>query len=108
MTHTIDVCAADELPAGRRALAFSNGRSIVVFNIGGMLYGIDNSCPHQGASLASGPLDGTRLRCPAHGLTFDLATGRMPGAGGLCVKTLPVRIVGGRVVAEWPDPATGC
>ncbi len=49
MTHTIDVCAADELPAGRRALAFANGRSIVVFNIGGTLYGIDNSCPHQGA-----------------------------------------------------------
>ncbi|KDB06452.1 Rieske (2Fe-2S) iron-sulfur domain-containing protein [Burkholderia sp. lig30] len=107
MTHTIDVCAADELAPGQRALAFANGRSIVVFNIGGMLYGIDNSCPHQGASLASGPLDGTRLRCPAHGLTFDLTTGRMPGTSGLCVQRLPVRIVGGRVVAEWCAPATG-
>ena len=35
-----------------------NGRSIVLFNIEGTVHAIDNSCPHNGASLASGKLEG--------------------------------------------------
>lgn len=33
------------------------GYSIAVFNLDGTLYAIDDSCPHQGSSLAMGTLD---------------------------------------------------
>jgi 3-phenylpropionate/trans-cinnamate dioxygenase ferredoxin subunit len=89
--------AVDELAPGQRKLVFAEGRSIVLFNIEGVLHAIDNDCPHNGASLASGKLDGTVLRCPAHGLKFDLTTGRMPGAGGLALRTFPVHVVEGRL-----------
>jgi 3-phenylpropionate/trans-cinnamate dioxygenase ferredoxin subunit len=85
------VCRADELLPGQRKIVFIDGRGVVLFNIGGQLRAIDNSCPHNGASLLAGPLDGSVLRCPAHGLTFDLLTGCSPASRALCLKTFPVR-----------------
>jgi 3-phenylpropionate/trans-cinnamate dioxygenase ferredoxin subunit len=105
MSHDVPVGSVDELAPGGRRLAFAGGRSIVLFNIEGTVHAIENSCPHNGASLASGQLDGRILRCPAHGLTFDLTTGCMPGARGLCLTKLPVDVRDGRLVVTVDDPA---
>lgn len=102
----IPVGAVDELAPGQRKLAFNNGRSIVLFNIDGTIHAIDNACPHNGASLASGQLEGCVLRCPAHGLRFDVRTGCMPGAGGLSLTTFPVRAIDGKLVVNLEAPAT--
>ncbi|MEX3936975.1 Rieske (2Fe-2S) protein [Paraburkholderia phymatum] len=104
MSRQIAVSPADELAPGQRKLAFVDGRSIVLFNIGGAIHAIDNSCPHNGASLASGQLEGCVLRCPAHGLRFDLRTGCMPGTGGLSLTTFPVRTVDGQLVVSLDEP----
>jgi 3-phenylpropionate/trans-cinnamate dioxygenase ferredoxin subunit len=106
MSRQIPVGAVDELAPGQRKLAFVDGRSIVLFNIAGTVHAIDNACPHNGASLASGRLDGCMLSCPAHGLRFDLRTGRMPGAGGLSLTTFPVRAIGGKLLVSLEDPVT--
>jgi len=104
MSHEVPVGSVDELPPAGRKLAFAGGRSIVLFNIEGTVHAIENSCPHNGASLASGQLDGRILRCPAHGLRFDLTTGCMPGAGGLCLTKLPVHVRDGSLVLTVDDP----
>jgi 3-phenylpropionate/trans-cinnamate dioxygenase ferredoxin subunit len=98
MSGQVAVGSVDELGPGQRKIAFIDGRSIVVFNIAGEFHAIDNTCPHNGASLASGQLDGHLLRCPAHGLRFDVTSGRMPGTVGLCVETFPIRSVDGRLL----------
>lgn len=99
MPRNLTVARISELPPGQRKLVFIDGRSVALFNIEGKLHAVDNSCPHNGASLAGGRLDGTVLQCPAHGLRFDLASGCMPGAGGgLCLKTFPVHVDGEDVV----------
>lgn len=99
MPNTVSIPMA-ALPPGQRKLVFVDGRSVVVFNIEGSLYAIDNSCPHQGASLAHGKLDGTRLQCPAHGLRFDLATGCTPGGATLCLDTYAVEVIDEHVVVH--------
>ena len=96
MTNWTDVLAAAQLPAGGRWLARREGREIALFNVGGTLYAIDDSCPHNGASLASGRIEGTTVACRAHGLRFDLGSGSMRG-GGLQVRTYPVRVHEGRI-----------
>lgn len=103
----IPVCAVDELAPGQRKLAFIKGRSVVLFNVAGTIHAIDNACPHNGASLASGQLEGCMLHCPAHGLRFDLRTGRMPNLGGLSLTTFPVRAVDGKLVVSIEHPACG-
>ncbi|HZZ03304.1 Rieske (2Fe-2S) protein [Paraburkholderia sp.] len=101
----IPVGAVDELGLGERKLAFINGRSIVLFNIDGTIHAIDNTCPHNGAALASGQLEGCVLSCPAHGLRFDLRTGCMPGAGGLSLTTFPLQAIDGKLFVSLEDPA---
>ncbi|CAM2172750.1 3-phenylpropionate/trans-cinnamate dioxygenase ferredoxin component [Paraburkholderia sacchari] len=100
MKREVDIGAADSLAPGQRKLAFIDGRSVVVFNVEGSLHAVENSCPHNGASLASGRLEGNLITCPAHGLRFDLRTGCMPGVGGLCLSVLPVRTVDGKLMVE--------
>jgi 3-phenylpropionate/trans-cinnamate dioxygenase ferredoxin subunit len=97
------VARTEDLSPGGRKLAFIDGRSLVVFNIDGEFHAIDNECPHQGASIASGKLEGRILRCPAHGLRFDVTTGCTPGTGGLCLKKLPVEVRDGGVIVTVKD-----
>ncbi|SDB93317.1 Rieske (2Fe-2S) protein [Paraburkholderia lycopersici] len=105
MPREVPVATVDELAPGQRKLAFVEGRSIVLFNVAGEIRAIDDSCPHNGASLASAALEGCMLRCPAHGLCFDLRTGCMPGAVGLRLTTFPVRHVDGELLVILEDSA---
>lgn len=89
---------AGELMPGQRKLVFVDGRSIVLFNIDGAVHAIENSCPHNGASLANGRLEGSILQCPAHGLRFDLAKPCEPGSAGLCPRKYAVREIDGSLL----------
>ncbi len=81
----------DPFPPGARALGFADGFQVLVFNVAGALYAVENNCPHAGGSLAGGKLEGQVLRCPSHGLKFDVVRGSVAGGGGLQLRTFPVR-----------------
>ena len=63
--------------SGARAFLKVDEKFLVLFNINEQFYAIDDSCPHQGASLFNGKLEGKALQCCAHGLKFDLESGYM-------------------------------
>jgi len=100
MSRQTMVTVAGELAPGERKIAFIDGRSIVLFNIQGTIHAIDNACPHNGASLANGLLDGYMLRCPAHGLRFDVRTGCMAGNTGLKLTTFPVHTIDAKLAVS--------
>lgn len=109
MSRQVPVGAVDEIAPGQRKLAFVDGRLVILFNVDGTIRAVDDSCPHNGASLASGKLEGNMLRCPAHGLRFNLATGCTPGENPLCLKTFPVREVDGKLFVILEDsPSNPC
>ena len=86
------VARVSELPPGERKIVTVAGRSIGVFNVRNQFYALRNACPHQGAPLCVGSIQGTAmssrpgeyvwgregeiLRCPWHGWEFDITTGR--------------------------------
>lgn len=86
------VAAIDEIPPGGRKLVEVKGRAIVVFNLGGEYFALNNRCPHKGGSLCQGRVTGLVeaaepgeyrysrrgeiIRCPWHGWEFDIRTGR--------------------------------
>jgi 3-phenylpropionate/trans-cinnamate dioxygenase ferredoxin component len=76
----ITVCRIDDLPPGE-SIRVSDGvpAPIAVFNAGGTVYAIDDTCTHQDASLADGWLEGCLVECPLHAACFDLRTGRPTG-----------------------------
>jgi 3-phenylpropionate/trans-cinnamate dioxygenase ferredoxin component len=85
----IDVPDALLSGSDQRTIVRSGDLELAVFVVAGKVYAIDNTCPHAGSSLLGGRLNGLALRCPTHGLTFDLASVCMRG-GGLAVRRYPV------------------
>lgn len=68
------------------------GQDLVLFRDDAGRWGLlDRDCPHRGADLAFGRLEGDGLRCPFHGWKFD-ATGRCtetpaePAGSKLCER----------------------
>ncbi|PJI47259.1 MAG: Rieske (2Fe-2S) protein [Pseudomonas sp.] len=83
---------AERLPApGGRSLVHHEKGIILLFDVDGELHAIDDRCPHAGASLFSGRLDGRWLQCPAHGLRFDLATGCPAGIKGFGLQRYEIQ-----------------
>ena len=95
-----DVLDEHQLPEGGRWFARREGHEIALFRVQGTVHAIADSCPHNGASLATGQLEGTTIKCRAHGLRFDIATGCPRGAGGFAVRTYRARVHDGRVEVD--------
>ncbi|MBP5958569.1 Rieske 2Fe-2S domain-containing protein [Pseudomonas anatoliensis] len=100
---------AGKLPrVGARALFEFDDKSLAIFNVEGDLFAIDDSCPHQGASLCGGRLDGRVIQCCAHGLRFDLRSGYLLNSSAVKVASYPVELIDGQayivVVAEESAP----
>lgn len=55
----------------------ADGKDILVANINGDFYAVDDTCTHAGASLCEGSLEGDTLTCGWHGAKFDCKTGKL-------------------------------
>jgi nitrite reductase/ring-hydroxylating ferredoxin subunit len=69
-----------------------DGREIALFNVAGTVYALDNACPHQGAPLADGWIDGATVTCTWHAWCFNLGDGRMTHGGFTGVDVFDVKI----------------
>jgi nitrite reductase/ring-hydroxylating ferredoxin subunit len=74
------LASAGDINPGSSAAFVVDGVTIAVFHTCDGLYGIEDACPHRGASLARGTLDGTRVTCPWHGVRVDVSTGLVENA----------------------------
>lgn len=82
------VCRMDETPAG----------PLAVYRVAGQWHAIADRCPHAGAVLSAGEIEGTVLTCPAHGSRFDVRTGeRLRGPADADIAVVPVIQDGGQV-----------
>lgn len=89
----------EDLEGGK--LVEVEGRSIAVFNIGGKVYAIDNTCTHRGGPLAEGILAEDEVVCPWHGARFNIKTGAVCGPPAqVGVMSFPVRVSGDSVEVE--------
>ncbi len=98
MSIPIPLIELSALPKGRGRRVCKAGLDLAVFRIGDAVYAIDDSCPHAGAPLSNGKLQGTRITCPAHGLKFSLDRACPPSALTLEVKKYAAHVVDGIVM----------
>jgi len=95
------VATAAEVPPGQAKQVEAGGKKIALFNVGGVYYAIDDTCPHRGGPLSQGPVEGETVTCPLHGSEFDIKTGAVlspPAATG--VASYRVRVSGLDVEVE--------
>jgi 3-phenylpropionate/trans-cinnamate dioxygenase ferredoxin subunit len=106
MTRQIQLPLKFDLPRGKGTVIQVEEKSIALFNVGDTFYAIDDSCPHAGASLANGKVEGHTVQCPAHGLRFDLPTGCMHYSTTMAVRSYPVTLNDGTITITLPNPET--
>jgi 3-phenylpropionate/trans-cinnamate dioxygenase ferredoxin component len=70
-----DFCEQNELLPGEFLVREAGGAFVAVYNLDGVLYGIEDVCTHDGGELAGGPIEGLSIECIRHGAKFDLQTG---------------------------------
>ncbi|MCA9133892.1 MAG: Rieske (2Fe-2S) protein [Planctomycetales bacterium] len=98
----VTVAQVGEILEGR-GRAFPVGNCMVaVFLHQGKYYAIDDFCPHQGASLAAGYLDGCAVACAWHHWRFSLEDGSWLDNPKIAVDKYNVRVNGQDIQVQLP------
>jgi 3-phenylpropionate/trans-cinnamate dioxygenase ferredoxin subunit len=90
---------ADVAPGTTHRVAI-DGAEVLLCNVGGSIYAIEDVCTHDGGPLDQGELDGACVVCPRHGATFDVRTGAPTMPAVMPVATFPVEIRGDDVYVD--------
>jgi len=108
--ESIRVASTTDVPAGKMIKVNINGRFILIANVDGSYYALNNKCPHLGGSLADGTLENGVVTCPRHGSQFEVRSGTAVGKAKLGpIKVMPhpaqkyeVRIEGTDLIVRIP------
>lgn len=97
---------ANELAEGAMVRLAYPPFDVLVAEVDGEPYAIEDGCNHAGASLALGKRKEDGVSCPMHGYVFDLKSGALLRPRGLCAdqRTFVVRRVGDEIHVF--DPVT--
>jgi len=90
----IQVGSVEELKEGGRLFIEIDEKSIVVLNIAGRFYAIEDVCSHDDGPVGEGNVEGFVIICPRHGARFDIRTGKALALPAFVdIPVYPVRIV---------------
>ena len=90
---------ADDAEITERPRAFlAGGAPVIVFRHRDRVVALDAECPHRGAPLADGDLDGDVLTCPWHGSQFHMPDGGLVrGPSTVALPAYDCRVMAGSV-----------
>jgi 3-phenylpropionate/trans-cinnamate dioxygenase ferredoxin subunit len=95
------VAKRDDIPPGSTKRVVAGDTALLICNVDGTFYAIEDVCTHDGGPLDQGELQGCRIMCPRHGALFDVTSGAaltLPAVVPL--ETYPVRIEGDDVLVD--------
>jgi nitrite reductase (NADH) small subunit/3-phenylpropionate/trans-cinnamate dioxygenase ferredoxin subunit len=69
------LAAVDSLADGACRSFEVRGLRLMLVRLGAEFHVVDAACPHRGAPLGSGFLQGREVFCPLHGWSFDVTSG---------------------------------
>lgn len=79
----------------------AKGQEILVINVEGEVFAIENRCPHMRYPLFFGSLEGDTLTCGFHSAKFNVKTGKSLGpVTSEPLKTFPVKIQNSSIFIE--------
>ncbi len=96
----IEVAKVDDIPAGgTKRVRPAKGEYLLVCNVDGEFFAIDDFCTHDGSILGFGAMEGKFIECPRHFAQFDVTCGTATGFWKHLkpVPTYPVRVTDGNV-----------
>ena len=73
----IIVAKTNEIKPNQIKQVSIDGKDIVVINIDGNYFAINDTCTHAGGSLSEGKVEGSIITCDWHGAQFDCKSGKL-------------------------------
>jgi len=101
----VTVCRVEELPENASRVVDTEAGSVLVLNLDGELFALDNACAHRRQPLAAGDVRAGGVTCPAHLWRYDVRTGERIDAPGWSVPCHRVSVVDGSIAVDVPEPA---
>ncbi len=104
MAQFVKVARLSDIPPETARCIEVHGKRIGLFNLGGVIHAVDDTCPHAEGSLSEGDISGTEVVCPLHYATFDLETGACTGPPAEDdLRTYEIRISGDDIEVAVPE-----
>ena len=93
------IANASKIAPGTTRFERVDGNEILLCNVDGTIYAIEDVCSHDGAPLDQGCLEGNCIVCPRHGATFDVRSGAvLTPPAVMPILTYPTRLDGDDVI----------
>ena len=73
----IIVAKTNEIKPNQIKQVSIDGKDIVVTNIDGIYFAINDTCTHAGGSLSEGKVEGSIITCDWHGAQFECRSGKL-------------------------------
>lgn len=94
----VPVTRASELSPGAMTWVALDRERVLIANVDGCFYALQDSCGHRQAPLSKGTLEGHVIECPLHFARFDVRTGKLlTGPTAADVPTYQVLVDGDTV-----------
>jgi len=95
------VAKLSEIGPGTTRRVVADSCEILLCNVDGQIFAIEDLCTHDGGPLDQGTLEGQCVVCPRHGATFDVKSGEaltLPAV--MPLLTFPVSVAGDDVFVD--------
>jgi len=71
------IAQKSEIPVGKMKKFETQCKEILVANVSGNFFAVDNLCTHEHGDLSQGTLENNVVTCPKHKSKFDVTTGKV-------------------------------
>ena len=94
------VAKVSEVPNFGKKVVSVSGREILLVNVKGTIYAVENECPHQGSPMNAAVVKDGYITCPRHGYRFSLTDGTCAEHPECILTTFPVHLDGDDILVE--------
>lgn len=93
MNDWITIGTAEDIAPESFKLIELDDIEVMVFNLDGQFYAIEDQCTHDGGPLSDGDIEGCEIICPRHAARFDIRNGKVTAPPAYeDLHTFPLRI----------------
>ena len=101
MAEWVKAASLDDCSEGCLHGVEVGGERIVLANVDGDVYALEDQCSHQDFPLSDGNVEDGKVECIHHGARFDPATGKALQLPAITpVRTFPVEVRDGEIYVQ--------
>ena len=97
----IEAGNTNEIKLGKMKRIEAGDKAILVCNVNGEFYAVDDMCTHEDSSLYLGCMKGDLVQCSLHGARFNVKTGEpMEEPAEVPLQTYALKIEGDKILVS--------